>query len=74
MRKFGFATLIAGGLIGAAVGLAPSGEAATTAQPPAGGTLRRRYSDSISATVAWINQIQPRVHVPHVSTEVHQSR
>jgi hypothetical protein len=73
MNKFGLATLIAGGLIGVVVGLAAPGEAATTNQLRAGPISSTAIPTDLS-DLAWINQIQPRVHVPHVSTQVHQSR
>jgi hypothetical protein len=68
MKKFGFATIIASGLIAAVLGFAaPAANAA-----PVGLT-----GTTISAGIdhhAWLDQITPQVAVPQVDTTVHQSR
>jgi hypothetical protein len=73
MKRFGFATLIGSGLVGAVVGLAAPAQAGTIDQLPAGVTSSTVIATDLSDWY-WINQIQPRAHVPHVSTQVHQSR
>lgn len=55
IQKFGFASIIAGGLAASALG----------------------FSGAAQADIdhhAFINEITPTVHVPHVDTTVHQSR
>ncbi len=73
MKKLGLATLIASGLVGAVVGLAGPANAATIDQVPAGVISSTEIGTDLSDWY-WINQLQPRVYVPHVSNEVHQSR
>ena len=73
MKKFGLATLIASGFVGAVVGLAGPANAATIDQSPRG-VISSTVIGSDLSDWYWINQIQPRVYVPHVSNEVHQSR
>lgn len=69
MKKFGFATIIAGGLAAAALGL---GAPLAGATPPGGvdGT-------TITAGIdhhAWLDAMEPAVVVPQVDNTVHQSR
>jgi hypothetical protein len=68
MKKLGFATIIASGLIAGVVGItAPSAQAAVS---PVSST-------TISAGIdhhTWLDQIGPSVNVPKVDTSVHQSR
>jgi hypothetical protein len=67
MKKFGFATIIAGGLTAAALGF--TAPAAIAAPVDLSGT-------TISAGIdhhAWLDQITPTVNVPQVDTTVHQS-
>jgi hypothetical protein len=73
MKKFGLATLIAGGFTAAVVGLAGPADAATIDQAPAGVISSTNIRTDLDDWY-WIYQIQPRVYVPHVSNEVHQSR
>jgi hypothetical protein len=68
VKKFGFATIIASGLVAGALGL--TAPAALAAVLPVSST-------TISADVdhhAWLDQIAPHVNVPQVDTTVHQSR
>jgi hypothetical protein len=68
MKKFGFATVIASGLIAGVLGVtAPAAQAAVGPET----------STTISAGVdhhVWLDQIGPKVNVPQVDTTVHQSR
>nr|WP_101952825.1 hypothetical protein [Mycobacterium sp. 3519A] len=73
MKKFGVATMIASGVVGALVGLAAPAAAATSDQAPAGISSVTIAADHHGGWI-WIFPIQPHVYVPHVSTEVHQSR
>lgn len=73
MKKFGAATMIASGVVGAVMGLAAPAAAATSDQTPASVSSVSIAADHHRNWI-WIFPIQPRVHVPHVSTEVHQSR
>lgn len=72
MKKFGVATMIASGVVGAVVGLSAPAAAATSDQTPAGISSVTIAADHHRNWI-WIFPIQPRVYVPHVSTEVHQS-
>jgi hypothetical protein len=61
MKKFGFATVIASGLIAGALGATtPAAQAAFAV--PAGVDHH-----------VWLDQIGPHVNVPHVDNTVHQS-
>ena len=73
MKKFGLAALVASGLVGAVIGLGGPANAATTDQLPAG-VISSTVIGSDLSDWYWIYQLQPRVYVPHVSNEVHQSR
>ncbi|MCC3339085.1 hypothetical protein [Mycolicibacterium smegmatis] len=73
MKKIGVATMIAGGVVGAVVGLAAPAAGATSGQTPAGISSVTISADRHRGWI-WIYPIQPHVYVPHVSTEVHQSR
>ena len=73
MKKLGFATIAASGLVAAIVGLAAPAQAATAVNAP---TLLASVTD-IPTDVghhAWVVDIQPHVNVPQVDTSVHQSR
>jgi hypothetical protein len=68
MKKFGFATVVASGLIAGVLGAtAPAAQAAPVA-------------DAVSPVSAgvdhhvWLDQIDQKVNVPQVDTTVHQSR
>ena len=68
MKKFGFAAVIASGLVAGVLGLAAPAQA--IAAGPVSGTV-------ISAGIdhhAWLDDIQPHVNVPRVDTSVQQSR
>jgi hypothetical protein len=60
MKKFGFAAVMASGLVVGVLGAAPAAQAALAA--PAGIDHHE-----------WLDQIGPQVNVPHVDTTVHQS-
>ena len=73
MKKFGFATIAASGLIAAILGLAAPAQAATAVNAP---TVLASITD-IPTDVghhAWVVDIQPHVNVPQVDTSVQQSR
>ena len=68
MKKFGFATVMASGLIAGVLGVAA---------PAAQAAVGPVSSTTIPADIdhhAWLDQIQPHVNVPQVDTTVHQSR
>jgi hypothetical protein len=68
MKKFGFTTIVASGLIAGVLGLAaPAAQAAVGPVSPI----------TVSAGIdhhTWLDQIGPSVNVPQVDTTVHQSR
>jgi hypothetical protein len=68
MKKLGFTTIVASGLIAGVLGFAaPAAQAAVGPVSPT----------TISAGVdhqTWLDQIGPSVNVPQVDTTVHQSR
>jgi hypothetical protein len=67
MTKFGFAAIIASGLTAGFLGLAAPAQAAAPATTGA---------TTISAGIdhhVWLDQIQPKVHVPKVDTKVRHS-
>jgi hypothetical protein len=68
MKKLGFTTIVASGLISGVLGFAaPAAQAAVGPVSPT----------TISAGVdhhVWLDQIGPSVTVPQVDTTVHQSR
>jgi hypothetical protein len=73
MKKFGFATLAATGMVAAALGLAAPALAVPVAEAP---TVLASVSN-IPTDVGhhdWIDNIGPHVTVPQVDTSVHQSR
>jgi hypothetical protein len=68
MKKFGFATVIAGGLIAGVLGVtAPAAQAEVVADSVS--TLTNGVDHHV-----WLDQIGPKVNVPQVNTSVHQSR
>lgn len=73
MKKFGFATIAAGGLAAAIVGLAAPAQAVAP-----GGAADNLLSASNFVTGidhhSWLDQIGPHVNVPQVNTGVQQSR
>jgi hypothetical protein len=73
MKKFGFATVVASGLVAAILGLAAPAQAVAAADAP---TVLASATDIPTdlGHHAWIDQIGPVVSVPHVDTSVHQSR
>jgi hypothetical protein len=68
MKKFGFATIIASGLVAGVLGFAAPAAQADAA--PVSPTLISTGVDHH----AWLDQIGPNVNVPQVDTSVHQSR
>jgi hypothetical protein len=73
MKKFGFATVVASGLIAGILGLAAPAQALPAVPAP---TVVASVTD-IPAGIdhhSWLDQIGPHVNVPKVDTTVHQSR
>jgi hypothetical protein len=68
MKKFGFATIIASGLVAGVLGFA-----APAAQADAGPVSPTLISTGVDHHT-WLDQIGPNVNVPQVDTSVHQSR
>ena len=68
MKKFGFATIIASGLVAGIVGFA-----APAVQAAVGPVSSTTISADIDHHI-WLDQIRPQVNVPQVDTTVHQSR
>jgi hypothetical protein len=68
MKKLGFTTIVASGLIAGVLGFAaPAAQAAVGPVSPT----------TVSAGIdhhTWLDQIGPSVNVPRVDTSVHQSR
>ena len=72
MKKFGFATVVAGALVAAILGLAAPAQA-VAAVAPTGVTSAINIPTDLDHH-SWLDQIGPHVTVPHVDTSVHQSR
>jgi hypothetical protein len=68
MKKFGYAAIVASGLVAGVVGMAAP--AALAAVGPVSSTT----ISADSSHHAWLDQIGPNVNVPNVDTTVHQSR
>jgi hypothetical protein len=68
VKKFGFATIIASGLVAGVMGIA-----APAAQAAVGAVSSTTISAGVDHHV-WLDQIGPQVNVPKVDTSVHQSR
>ena len=68
MKKLGFATIIAGGLVAGALGFAAPAIQAV-ASPVSSTTISADSEHHV-----WLDQIRPNVNVPQVDTSVHQSR
>ena len=68
MKKLGFATIAATGLVAAVLGLAAPASAAFST-----GLSSTTISTDVSHN-DWVNQMGPNVYVPQVSTSVSQSR
>ena len=68
MKKFGFTTIVASGLIAGVLGFA-----APAAQAAVGPVSPTTISAGVDHTT-WLDQIGPYVSVPKVDTTVHQSR
>jgi hypothetical protein len=68
MKKFGFAAIVASGLIAGVLGVAaPAVQAAV-------GPVSSTTISADSSHHAWLDQVGPNVNVPKVDTTVHQSR
>lgn len=68
MKKFAYATVIASGLIAGVLGVtAPAAQAEVVADSVS--TLTNGVDHHV-----WLDQIGPKVNVPHVDTSVHQGR
>jgi hypothetical protein len=68
MKKFGFATIVASGLVAGALGFAAPAIQAV-ASPVSSTTISADSEHHV-----WLDQIRPNVNVPQVDTSVHQSR
>jgi hypothetical protein len=75
MFNFGFATVIAGGLAAAVLGLAAPAQA-DTASVAATTNVMSILQTAPTGTDhhVWLDDIQPKAHAPQVDTTVHQSR
>jgi hypothetical protein len=73
MQKFGFATIAASGLVAAILGFAAPAQAATDVNAPTALASAIDIPTGIDHH-EWIHDIQPRVNVPQVDTNVQQSR
>jgi hypothetical protein len=73
MKKFGFATVAASGLIAAVLGLAAPAQAVTADNAPAVVPSAINISTGIDHH-SWLEDIRPKVNVPKVDTTVQQSR
>lgn len=78
MKKFGFASVLAGGLAAAVLGLSAPAQAdttnATSAVPAASAMAILQVAPTGIDHHGWLYDIQPRAHAPQVDTSVHQSR
>lgn len=76
MTKFGFATVVAGGLAAAILGLAAPAQAVTAAEAPTvlASAIDFAPTEGGGLAVGPGYDIHPDVNVPHVDTRVHQSR
>lgn len=72
MKNFGFATVIASGLVAAILGLAAPAQAATLAEAPTAVASATNIPTGIDHH-AWLDDIRPHVKVPRVDTSVRQS-
>jgi hypothetical protein len=68
MKKFGFATIVASGLVAGVLGIAAPAAQADVA--PVAPSLITTGIDHH----AWLDEIGPNVNVPKVDASVHQSR
>ena len=75
MKNLGFATVIAGGLAAAVLGLAAPALADTTNAVNTANVMSvlQTAPTGIDHHV-WLDDIQPHAHAPQVDTTVHQSR
>jgi len=79
MKNLGFASVLAGGLAVAVLGLAAPAQADTATDTTAAGTAISLASILQTAPTGidhhvWLDEIQPHAHAPQVDTTVHQSR
>ena len=73
MKKFGFATVAATGMVAAALGLAAPALAAPVAETQTVLASASNLPTDVSHH-DWVDNIGPHVTVPQVDTSVHQSR
>lgn len=73
MKKFGFATVAASGLVAAVIGLAAPAQAGVSTDAAPAALSASQIATGIDHHV-WLDQITPDVNVPRVDTTVHQSR
>jgi len=73
MKKFGFATVVASGLVAAILGLAAPAQAVAAADAPTVLASANNIPTGIDHH-SWLDVIGPNVNVPHVDMSVHQSR
>ena len=64
MKKFGFATIVASGLVAAVVGLAAPAQAATAVNTPISVASAINIPTDFGHH-AWVVDIQPQANVPH---------
>ena len=75
MKNIGFASVIAGGLAAAVLGLAAPAQADTASAVPAANVAAVLQAAPTGIDHhGWLYDIQPRAHAPQVDTTVHQSR
>ncbi|HET7739506.1 hypothetical protein [Mycolicibacterium sp. YH-1] len=75
MKNIGFASVIAGGLAAAVLGLAAPAQADTASAVPAANVAAVLQTAPTGIDHhGWLYDIQPRAHAPQVDTTVHQSR
>ncbi len=69
MKKFGFATVVASGLVAAILGLAAPAQAVSAGDAPTVLASATQIPTGIDHHV-WLDQIGPHVNVPQVDTGV----
>jgi hypothetical protein len=72
MKKLGLATMVAGGMAAAILGLASPAQATVVAEP-VDVLTSSNYPDGVDHRT-WLDQMGPHVVVPQVDKNVHQSR
>ena len=69
MKKFGFATVVASGLVAAILGLAAPAQAVSAGDAPTVSASATHIPTGIDHN-SWLDQIRPRVNVPQVDMSV----